>query len=138
MEDFVEISPLENKVEFIKGEEKSGEVVHTNNNIKSCENRQYMDYSDDSTYWVIAMEFDEEGTQIFADATTEMSGKNIPITIWLNDEIISAPMVNEPITDGKCQISGDFDEEKATDLAEKIAMKPLPFDITVKESELNK
>ena len=137
MEDFVEISPLENKVEFIKGEEKSGEVVLTNNNIKSCENRQYMDYSDDSTYWVIAMEFDEEGTQIFADATMELSENKNAISIWLDDELLAAPTVIESIMDGKCQISGDYDEERSAELAKKIAMKPLPFDIAVKGSELN-
>ena len=137
-EDFAETSNLANIVKFIKGEDKSGEVILTNENIESCEKQIYVDAGDGSERWGVTIQFDDEGKQLFADATTELSEKKMPISVWLNDEMISAPNVNEPILDGKCQISGDFDEEKATDLAEKIAMKPLPFDITVKECELNK
>ncbi|WP_024858073.1 SecDF P1 head subdomain-containing protein [Ruminococcus albus] len=137
-EDFAETSNLANIVKFIKGEDKSGEVILTNENIESCEKQMYVYAGDGSERWVVTIQFDDEGKQLFADATTELSEKKMPISVWLNDEMISAPMVNEPIMDGKCQISGDFDEEKATELADKIAMKPLPFDITVKESELNK
>ena len=138
VEDFAETSTLANIVKFKKGEDKSGEIVLTNENIESCEKQIYVDAGDGSEHWVISIQFDDEGKQLFADATTELSEKKMPISVWLNDEMISAPNVNEPIVDGKCQISGDFDEEKATELAEKIAMKPLPFDITLEKYELNK
>ena len=138
MEDFAETSTLANIVKFKKGEDKSGEIVLTNENIESCEKQMYVYAGDGSERWVVTIQFDDEGKQLFADATTELSEKKMPISVWLNDEMISAPNVNEPIVDGKCQISGDFDEEKATDLAEKIAMKPLPFDITLEKYELNK
>ena len=137
-EDFAETSNLANIVKFIKGEDKSGEVILTNDNVEQCVNQVYVDPNTGLDNYVVSIEFDDEGKQLFADATTELSEKKMPISVWLNGEKIASPNVNEPITDGKCQISGDFDEEKATDLADKIAMKPLPFDITVKESELNK
>ena len=138
VEDFAETSTLANKVEFIKGEDKSGEVILTNDNVEQCVNQVYVDPDTSLDNYVVSIEFDDEGKQLFADATTELSEKKMPISVWLNGEKIASPNVNEPIVDGKCQISGDFDEEKATELAEKIAMKPLPFDITLEKYELNK
>jgi hypothetical protein len=138
VEEFAETSTIANKVEFIKGEDKSGEVILTNDNVEQCVNQVLVDPDTGVENYVVSIEFDDEGRQLFADATTELSEKKMPISVWLNDEMISAPMVNEPIVDGKCQISGDFDEEKAAELAEKIAMKPLPCDITLEKYELNK
>ena len=143
MENFVKLSPLENKVEFIKGKDRSGEVVLTNENIKECINSFFVDPSTGLDVWIVSLIFDDEGTQIFADVTTELAEKNhteenkIPISIWLDDELLVTARVNESIMDGHCQIEGDYDEESSAELAKKMAMKPLPFDITVKESELN-
>ncbi len=82
--------------------------------------------SDPSTgQYVVSLELDEIGTEKFAVATTALQG-NI-ISIWMDDTMISAPMVNDPITDGRAVISGNFTAETATQLAESINAGALPF-----------
>ena len=52
--------------------------------------------------------------------------------------MISAPTVNAAITDGKAQITGDFDAESATALANKINAGALPFKLeTVSSSNIS-
>ncbi|MBQ6569125.1 MAG: SecD/SecF family protein translocase subunit, partial [Clostridia bacterium] len=79
---------------------------------------------DDNSYYVY-LEFNEEGTQKFAEATGRMVGK--PISIWLDDVLISYPTVNEAITSGQASISGKFTFQEVTDLANKIEAGALPF-----------
>lgn len=136
-EEFAEISALENKVEFIKGDDKSGEVILTNENIDKCEQRLSADIYG-TERWEVALQFDDESKQIFADVTEELAANGMSLSIWLNDKRISAPVVNECVTDGNCVISGDLDEESSAALAKQIAMKPLPFDITLEEYELDR
>ena len=49
------------------------------------------------------------------------------ISIWMDDTMISAPTVNDPITDGQASITGSFTAEAAQDLADKINSGALPF-----------
>ena len=79
--------------------------------------------------YVVSLEFTEEGTQKFADATAQYTGSTI--SIWMDDQMISAPTVDEEITNGSAQISGDFTSQEATDLAQKINAGALPFDLEV-------
>lgn len=74
---------------------------------------------------VVQLEFSEEGKEKFAEATEKLVGGTI--SIWMDDVMISAPTVEEAITDGKCVISGDFTTEEATALANKIQAGALPF-----------
>lgn len=56
----------------------------------------------------------------------------------MDDVMISAPTVNAAITDGKAQITGDFDAESATALANKINAGALPFKLeTVSSSNIS-
>ncbi len=79
--------------------------------------------------YVVSLEFTDAGTQKFADATKKYL--NDTISIWMDDEMLSAPTVNAEIKDGKAQITGDFDSEKATALANKINAGALPFKLDV-------
>ena len=51
----------------------------------------------------------------------------------LDDEIISAPRINEPITQGSGQISGNFSVETANDLAVLLRAGALPAKLSVAE-----
>jgi len=103
-------------------------VVLTGNDVKKAEAGQYQDQNTGETTWVVSLELNESGKQAFADATTELSGSG-QISIWMDENMISAPNVNEPITDGKCQISGNFTYESAKSLADKINAGALPFNL---------
>ena len=67
-------------------------------------------------------------------ANIEITEKNIgnPIAIYLDDIMISNPTVQAPITNGKAQISGNFDAQSVTVMATKINAASLPFGFTVK------
>ncbi len=77
----------------------------------------------------VALEFGEEGKQRFAEATKANIGK--PIYIMMDDEIISAPIVQAEITDGKASITGHFTGESAEELASLIRAGSLPFNLNV-------
>ncbi len=86
--------------------------------------------------YVVSLEFNDEGTKLFEDATTTYL--NQTISIWMDDVMLSAPTVNEAISGGKAQISGSFTAEEATALATKINAGALPFKLeTVNVSSIS-
>ncbi len=74
---------------------------------------------------VVSLELTSEGAAKFAEATARL--KNKIISIWMDDNLISYPTVNEAITEGKAMISGEFSVQQAKDLADKINAGALPF-----------
>lgn len=80
---------------------------------------------------VVTLKFNENGRQAFAEATQNNVGKQIGI--YMDDMLISAPTVNQAITDGNAIITGDFDAEGAEDLAAKIRSGSLPFSLKALE-----
>ncbi len=77
----------------------------------------------------VSLEFDEEGTRLFAEATEKNMGQVIHIV--MDDEIISSPVVQTVITDGQAMITGQFDGEETEELASLIRAGSLPFDLNV-------
>ncbi len=73
---------------------------------------------------VVTLEFSDEGTKLFANATEKYLGQTIKIK--LDDEVISAPSVNVIISDGKAIIEGMADIEEAGNLAALIRGGALP------------
>ncbi len=89
---------------------------------------------DENGAYVVYLDFTPSGTTKFASATQEMLNKTI--SIWMDDQMISAPTVNSVITNGNAYITGDFDAESAKELADKINAGSLPFALTVDDSKL--
>jgi preprotein translocase subunit SecD len=81
--------------------------------------------------WVVNFTFDSIGTRRFADVSRNNVGH--PFAIVLDDRVISAPVIREPITGGRGQISGHFDARSATDLAVLLRAGALPAPLTVVE-----
>ena len=81
--------------------------------------------------WVVNFTFDAIGTRKFADISRANVGK--PFAIVLDDKVISAPVIREPITGGRGQISGSFDAKSATELAVLLLAGALPAPLTVVE-----
>ena len=75
----------------------------------------------------VSLELTDEGAEKFSEATGRLYSSNGTISIWMDDTMISAPTVNAQITDGKAVITGNFDAESASDLADKINGGALPF-----------
>jgi preprotein translocase subunit SecD len=75
----------------------------------------------------ISLQFDAEGTKLFADLTTQQVGKRI--AIFLDGQILSAPTVQTPITDGKAVITGQFTVAEAKELVTRLNSGALPVPI---------
>ncbi len=89
---------------------------------------------DENGAYVVQLTLTTEGAAKFAEATARLQGDYI--SIWMDDIMISAPTVNAVITDGNAIISGSFDADSATELANKINAGSLPFALTVDDSKL--
>jgi protein-export membrane protein SecD len=79
----------------------------------------------------VTFTLDRLGAQKFGRATTDNVGKRLAIV--LDDEIVSAPNINEPITSGNGMISGNFTFQEATDLALLLRSGALPTPLLVVE-----
>lgn len=80
---------------------------------------------------VVTFRFDSKGATRFAQATSENVGK--PFAIVLDDQVLSAPVIREPILGGSGQISGNFTVQSANDLAVLLRAGALPATLTVVE-----
>lgn len=80
---------------------------------------------------VVSFSFDAVGARRFADVTTQNVGK--PFAIVLDNKILSAPVIREPITGGAGQISGHFTTQEANDLSLLLRAGALPAPLTVVE-----
>jgi preprotein translocase subunit SecD len=80
---------------------------------------------------VVSITFDSRGGRSFARVTQENVNK--PFAIILDDVVISAPNINEPILGGQAQISGSFTVESANDLAIQLRSGKLPVELKVIE-----
>lgn len=89
---------------------------------------------DENNNYIVALELTDVGTSKFAAATQNYL--NQTISIWMDDDMISAPTVNSVINNGMATITGLADAEEATDLANKINAGSLPFALSVDESKL--
>ena len=83
--------------------------------------------------WVVNFELDSEGSDAFAEATTTAVSAPSPqnqIAIVVDRQVVSNPVVQDPITNGIGTISGNFTEETAKDLATVLNAGALPVELT--------
>jgi preprotein translocase subunit SecD len=89
-----------------------------------------------NSVWEIFLNFNQSGEQKFARITKEIAGSGRAIGIFINDELISAPLVNvvyakKGITGGKAVISGSFTKETAQDLVIQLRYGALPATVEI-------
>lgn len=77
----------------------------------------------------VALTFSSQGGRAFEELTRRWVGQQIPIV--LDGEVLSAPVVNEPISGGKAEITGSFTIQSARELAVllKAGALPVPLDV---------
>lgn len=124
----IEIIGQTAKLEF---KDEAGAVVITGSDIDKA-NAVMGDEIGNS--YVVAFELKSEGAKKFAEATKNNIGK--PIGIYLDDKLISNPVVQNVIGDGKAQITGQSTREEALDLATLIRAGALPVELTVMQQNL--
>ena len=80
---------------------------------------------------IITFRFNQSGARAFGRFTQENVGR--PFAIVLDDKVLSAPVIREPILGGSGQISGNFTVESANNLAIQLRSGALPAKLTVVE-----
>jgi preprotein translocase subunit SecD len=77
----------------------------------------------------ISLEFTDDGAKIFEELTARNVGK--PLAIYIDNQLISSPTVQEKISGGKAQITGRFTIQEAKALARNLNAGALPVPITL-------
>ena len=86
--------------------------------------------------WQVNLEFNAEGGRLFETATTALSAKQPPqnqFAIVLDGIAISAPRVENPIPGGRAEITGNFTQKSANELANTLKYGALPLAFEVSE-----
>lgn len=117
-----------NRVKSVEYEDWQ-DIGLTGANFRSAET--YIDQSSSSIVRrpQIAIEFDEEGAKLFAQATKDNINK--PLAIFLDKMMLSAPTVQDEITDGSAVINGDFTLDEAKSLTIQLNAGALPVPIAL-------
>ena len=133
-----EIDANGNEVAMVPKGDTAEKIILDGSHVISAKAQMIQDQNTGATEYVVALEFDDEGKEAFAEATDRLTGEII--SIWMDDVMISNPVVNEKIPAGKCTISGGtnadgtkgFTPAQASALANKIQAGSLPFELEVK------
>lgn len=80
---------------------------------------------------VVSLEFNEEGAEFFEEITHRNIGK--PVAIFLDNQIVSAPRVQEVIIGGQAVVSGDFATDEAKQLSIQLNAGALPVSVDLIE-----
>lgn len=121
-------------LKFCKDQDQE-KVILTGSDVEHAQaGAQQVSETSGEYQYVVELELKESGKSKFSTATKEQLNKTI--SIWMDDNMISAPTVNQQITDGKAIITGMANAEEAKDLANKINAGSLPFALTVDDSKL--
>ena len=131
--DFAQVEDLEPSVEQVPGTsnetvtDQTFQTVMTGADLKTV---QVM--TSPTGEYQVAFELTPNGAQIFSDFTSRNIGKALAIV--LDKQVISAPVINDAITDGQGIIQGTFDYESDNALAIQLRYGSLPIPLKVVET----
>ncbi len=106
-----------------------GEVILTGSDLADAKGVRNQGATDPREENVISLQFSDEGTKKFAEATTRYYGQ--VISIYIDGQEVMSPRVETVISNGQAQISGGYTLEQA--IAEAAVLKggALPVDVEV-------
>ncbi|MBU1165024.1 protein translocase subunit SecD [Patescibacteria group bacterium] len=116
-------------LDYFEGESEWEYTGLTGKHLK----RSQVEFDQNTGIPEVALEFNDEGAELFATLTEENIG-NV-IGIFLDGEVISAPVVNEKIPSGRAVISGGFDIPEAKLLKQRLNAGALPVPINLISQE---
>ncbi|MBI4086860.1 protein translocase subunit SecD [Candidatus Kaiserbacteria bacterium] len=82
---------------------------------------------------IVQVTFNDEGAELFAKITTEHVGEQV--AIFLDGEMITDPVIREPIKDGVATITGKFTAVEGRELVRSLNLGALPVPITLASTE---
>ena len=113
---------------------KNGEIEWQSTGLTGKDLRKSLVSSTPNTgEWVVALEFNNEGAKKFSDLTKELTGKQM--AIFFNGKLQSAPTVNEQISGGHAQISGNYEYNQAKEMVDLLNAGALPVGAEIIQEE---
>ncbi len=114
---------------FREGSESTGNIV--------LQGSQHVDsaavgYDNETNQPVVQLKLTPDGASAFATATAANVGETI--SIWMDEQLLSAPTVNDAITNGEAIITGMGSVENAQALADQINAGSLPFALKIDDT----
>ena len=106
---------------------EAGSVVLEGTDVADAQGGAYQSSQNSSREYAVSLTLTDDGKKKFADATEANVGKQIAIVY--DDQILSAPKVNEAITGGQAQITGMSGVEEAQNLASYIRIGSLSLEL---------
>jgi len=84
---------------------------------------------------LILLQFNDRGSEILKELTKENIGK--PLAVYIDDFLITSPIVNEEISDGRIQIVGGLTEDEAKVLVQNFnaIVRPIPIKLISQQKE---
>ncbi len=116
------------KTAMLEFKDEEGNTLLTGTDLKDAQ--AAMNQSNSQA--VVNLEFSDEGKEKFADATLKNVGRQI--AILLDGEVLTDPVVREPILGGRAEISGQRDLEEAQRLAVLLRSGALPVKVNIIET----
>ncbi len=104
-----------------------GETFMTGDMVADAQAASYQNEMKNNEF-VVELTLTDEGAAAFSEMTSANVGKNLPIVY--DDQVISNPVVDEPITGGNAQISGMESHEAAERLASNIRVGSLSLQLS--------
>ncbi|EAX46764.1 protein-export membrane protein SecD [Thermosinus carboxydivorans Nor1] len=115
------------KTALLEFQDESGATVLTGKDLKNAQAQ-----IDQANRNLVALEFSDEGARKFADLTAKNIGKRI--TILLDKQVLTSPVVEEAIPSGKAVITGNRTIEEAQRLAILLRSGSLPVKVDIVET----
>lgn len=106
---------------------EAGSIVLEGTDVADASGGAIQNSNNSSREYVVSLTLTDEGKEKFAEVTAANVGK--PIAIVYDNEVLSAPNVNEAITGGQAQISGMVSVEEAQNLASYIRIGSLSLEL---------
>lgn len=116
------------KTAMLEFKDEEGNTLLTGTDLKDAQAAM----NQQNNQSVVNLEFSDEGAQKFADATLKNVGRQI--AILLDGEVLTDPVVREPILGGRAEISGQRDLEEAQRLAVLLRSGALPVKVNIIET----
>lgn len=118
--------------EIKEGEKKTNELPFTFSGLTGADLKKASVVFDNTTGKPsVSLEFTPEGAKKFETLTERNVNKVLPI--FLDNEIVSAPLVKEKISGGRAQITGDFTLDQAKKMAIELNAGALPVPVKLVE-----
>ncbi len=99
----------------------------------------YASIFQDTGEWTVNIQFNDRGADIFGQLTRRIVGDNTKrIAVFLDDQLLIAPVARAWIRDGRSQITGNFDREEARTLSIQLESGRLPVPLElIQEKEVD-